>query len=162
MPSVASLPSVAFLAEPLSLPFQLRIPADTRTGGMGSVSSREHEIRGIARIEDGSLVLEWSGTTKVSEINGFAADVRSEPFPPGRGVLPLAAIRSIRRRGWWRRPRVELQVSELDLFAGVPGASGPTLSLDITRADVPTAGQLVVVVRATCRSVPGRALSGPT
>lgn len=143
------------------LPFHLRVPAETRTGGMRSVSAREHDVRGIARLEDEGMVLEWSGVTKVSEVDGFATNVTSEPYPGGRRVVPLAAIRTIRRRGWWWRPRVELQVRELPLFDGVPGAAGSALALEVARDDVATAGRFVVGLRAACRSLPGVALSGP-
>ncbi|HET8624224.1 MAG TPA: hypothetical protein VFM14_11715 [Gemmatimonadales bacterium] len=159
MPS-PGLPDAADASLP-AVPFRLRVPATTRTGGMRSVTSREHDVRGIARIEQDALVLEWSGTTTVSEVEGFATDVRSEPFPAGRRAVPLTAVRSIRRLGWWWRPRVELQVRELDALAGVPAARGPTLSLDLDRDDVPPAGRLVVAVRATCRRLLSGAVSGP-
>jgi hypothetical protein len=129
---------------------------------MRSVSAREHDVRGIARVEEEGLVLEWSGVTKVSEVDGFATNVTSEPYPGGRRVVPLDAIRSVQRRGWWWRPRVELQVRELSLFDGVPGAAGSAVALGVARDDIGTAGRFVVQLRAACRSVSGVALSGPS
>lgn len=131
-----------------SLPFALRVPGESRTGGPRSALCREHDVRGLASIRGAELVLEWSGTTRVSEVRGFAAEVRREPFPPGRRAIPLAALASIRRRGWWWRPRVELRVAALDALRGVPGTEGPLLALMVDRADLKCAGRLVLTLAA--------------
>lgn len=139
------------------LPFALWIPDESRTKGPRSALCRQHDVRGIARLEGGELVIEWSGITQVQEVDGHAAEVRREPFPAGRRVIPLTALGSIRRRGWWWRPRVELRVAELALLEGVPGAQGPLLRLGIARGDLALAGALVVAARSVAK-----ALGGPT
>ncbi len=112
------------MADILSLAFALRVPGESRTGGLRSALTREHDVRGLASVRGAELVLEWSGTTRV------------------------AALASIRRRGWWWRPRVELRVAELDALRGVPGAEGPLLALIVGRADLECAGGLVLRARA--------------
>lgn len=136
-----------------SLALALRIPGESRVDGPGSALTREHDVRGLASVRGAELVVEWSGTTRVSEVRGHAAEVRREPFPPGRRGIPLAALTSIWRRGWWWRPRVELRVAELDALRGVPGADGAVLALMVDRADLECAGQLVVATRAVGRAL---------
>ena len=141
------------MADALSLAFALRVPGESRTGGLRSALTREHDVRGLASVRGAELVLEWSGTTRVSEVRGFAADVRREPFPAGRRAIPLAALASIRRRGWWWRPRVELRVRELEALDGVPGADGSSLRLLVDHADLECAGRLVITTQATAREL---------
>jgi hypothetical protein len=80
------------------LTFSLRVPEESRTDGSFSVRCREHDVRGLARVQGTELVLTWSGTTRVSEVRGMAADVRREAFPAGRRAIPVAALTSLRRR----------------------------------------------------------------
>ncbi len=113
---------------------------------------------GLIRLEDEALVVEWSGSTKVSDVRGFAADVRVEPFPAGCRAIPLAAVSSILRRGWSWQPRIELRVTELRVLEGVPGVAGSLLTLAIPHTDLDPAGRLVIAAGAIVRAlpVPGR------
>ena len=131
-----------------ALPFALRFPDESRTDGPRSAVCRQHDVRGIARLEGGRLVLEWTGVTRVQQVDGYAAEVRREPFPAGRSTIPLGALESIRRRGWWWRPRVELRVAELAALHGIPAVHGPLLRLDVARADLGVAGAVVVAARS--------------
>ena len=153
------LPSRPALAtdEPLlaTLPFRFRLPAETRTKGR-DVFCREYDVRGLAGIWGSRLVLEWSGNIRVTDVHGFATDLRQEPFPAGRRSLPLATLLAVTRRGWWWRPRVELEASTLGAFEGVPSATGAKLSLVVGLTDLEAAGRLVIAAQPLLGSRPTR------
>ncbi len=136
-----------------SLPVRLPVPGESRTDGRGSALTRDHDVRGLLSLRGTALLLEWSGTTHVSEVRGHAAETRREPFPSGWRLIPLAAVASIRRRGWWWRPRLELRVHELELARGVPGSHGPVITVRVARADLQSAGELAIAARLSLPAI---------
>ncbi len=127
------------------LPFTLRVAGDThvKTRDIRDVSYRVH---GVAGLEGGALVLQWSGEQRITEVKGPEVSERVEALPVRTLRIPGARLGHVERRGWWRS-RVELVVTDLALVEGVPGAARGRLALRIAWRDRGLADEFISNVR---------------
>src|SRR5215469_4113311 len=101
----------------------------------GVARSVSTDLHGVLRLVDDLVVLEWSGTRRISEAGRGNARSVTEPLPIGRAVVPVASLSQVGlRRRWWRT-RIEILSSDLAAIAAVPTASGGRLVLAVSRAD---------------------------
>lgn len=124
------------------LPFRLEADDDSEVSPW-YFRAVSYELHGLARLEEGRLVLQWSGTSEVTEIKGTATRVREEPLPVRRVVLPVTQIASVALEGGWWRPRVVLRVADLGVLSDIPGAARGALALRIARSDRALARDLI-------------------
>lgn len=129
----------------VALPFRLKATDESEVAAwyLRAVSYRLH---GIARLEDGRLVIQWSGTSEVTEVKGTAARVREETLPVRSVALPITRITTVMLAGGWWRPRVVLRVADLSVLAAIPGAAHGALTLWIRRGDRALAQDLITGV----------------
>ena len=124
------------------LPFRLKVKGESQVAAWHA-RSVSYRIHGIARLDERTLVLQWSGTASVSEVKGTAASDREEPLPVRTVELPIRRVAGLALLGGWWRPRVELRAADLESVADVPGARHGAVTLRIARRDRPLARERV-------------------
>jgi hypothetical protein len=129
----------------LTLPFRIKIPADSRFVGM-KARDTIRRVEGLLRLAGSSLTIEWSQTTEVTEV-GWSVETNRETLPPEFVRLPLAHLAEIELHDRWWWPRLELRTTALSALASVPGAAGGRLLLRLARRDRAIAAELVANVR---------------
>jgi len=127
------------------LPFRLKTQGTDEVAPW-HVRSLSYRLHGLARLESGALVLQWSGTAEVSEVKGTAVREYAEPMPVREVTLPVTQVASLTLHGRWWRPRVVLRVTDLAILAPVPGSDRGQVTLWIARRDWVLAGSLITGV----------------
>jgi len=127
------------------LPFTLKVAGDSQYKTR-DVREIRYQVHGVARLDGGALVLQWSGERYITEIKGPEVSERVEALPVTTLRIPGAGLGLIERRGRWR-PRVEVVVTDLALLEGVPGAARGRLALVIARRDTALADEFISNVR---------------
>jgi hypothetical protein len=127
------------------LPFRLRVPGQDVIDSEG-VWSISYRGEGLLHLEGGTLTFEWTATrtTERVSVKGFGTDVERSPI--GALEVPADWIISVRLRGGWWRPRLELRARRLDAFDGFPGSRAGVITLKIRRRDREHAGALVAAI----------------
>lgn len=92
-------------------------------------------MRGVARLEEDALQLEWTGRVRVFEESFMTTSKYEETGPKGEQRVLLAHLHTVRLCGRWWRPRLELNALHLSTFEGVPSALGNSLTLYLQRQD---------------------------
>jgi hypothetical protein len=118
----------------LAIPFSLRIPPE-KNSDILTTTSRQYNMRGIARLEEGTLHLEWTGRVRVVKESWMSSSEYEEAGPKGETRVPLAQLHTVQLCGRWWRPRLELSSLQLTTFEEVPSALGNSLTLYLQRQD---------------------------
>jgi len=124
------------------LPFRLKAAAETHVAAWHS-RTVTYRIHGLVRVEDGHLVLQWSGAAEVIEMKGTGARVKEETLPVRTITLPVTRVAQLALEGGWWRWRLVLRATDLAALADVPGARDGALSLWIARRDRAIAVDLI-------------------
>lgn len=124
------------------LPFRLKAPDESHIARWHT-RTVSFDIHGLARLDAGGLVLEWSGSAEVFEMKGTAARTYEESVPVRSVTLPVMRVASVALEGGWWRPRVVLRSTDLAALAGVPGTRDGALTLFIARGDRALARELM-------------------
>jgi hypothetical protein len=126
----------------LAVPFSLAVAKETQVD-RGRVQSKAFQVRGVARLEDDRLTLEWSGSVEITEIQGGSVRNLRHSVPAQRLVLPAVRLAHIELRSRWWKPYIELRTTGIGPLELVPTASGGRVLLRITRRDWAMAKELV-------------------
>jgi hypothetical protein len=141
------------------IPFTLKLAEETSLEH-GRVVMSVSRVAGHARLDGDRLVVEWSGTRDVEEVGPGQLRRVSLPIPVGHVAVPVARLLRVGvRRRWWR-PRLELVTTDPGAFAGLPGALGGRLELQLSRRDVSSALEWVTTVRLEMADYALRAAEG--
>lgn len=125
-----------------SVPFFLT--ADTETNiERGRIQAKEFQVRGVVRLEADRLTLEWSGSVRITHIQGPNVRNLRQSVPAQRLVLPMSRIADIEVRGRWWKPYIELRSTGIGPLELVPTASAGRVYLRLTRRDWRAARELV-------------------
>jgi hypothetical protein len=124
------------------LPFRLKAASETHIAAWHS-RTVSYRIHGLARVEDGHLVLQWSGSAQVIEMKGTGSRVKEETLPVRTVRLPVTRVAGLALQGRWWRWRVVLRATDLAALAEVPGARDGGLTLWIARRDRALAAELI-------------------
>lgn len=141
---------------PLSLPFS------ATASELDGHTYRERSYRGLVRLEDDQLVLEFR--EQVTEMGGGSLHEREEPVREAR--VPVSAIRSVETsRGWIRRPALDIELARLGPAEAVPWADGTRIRVRIPRRERERARSLGTDIRmlqadARLRELGGDDLTG--
>ena len=121
-------------ASPPPLAFRIGVPgADTLDDrGIRSVGYR---LEGLLRLVDATLVFEWAATRTTESVSFAGVKTETDRSPIGALEVPVERITTVRRRGGWWAPRLELRASEIDAFDALPGARPASIRLKIRRRD---------------------------
>jgi hypothetical protein len=138
--------------------FTLPVSHDQRVAGR-QVVRRAARLRGLVRLENAALVIEWSGAIEWTEVRGPEVEARTEAVPATRREIPVGRLAEVSVRGWWR-PRFEFRVGDLEALNGVPAAENGRLSLRIPRAERRAANALVLNLRDEMADAALRAAEG--
>jgi hypothetical protein len=138
--------------------FTLPVSHDRRGAGR-QVVRRAARLRGLVRLENAALVIEWSGAIEWTEVRGPEVETRTEAVPATRREIPVGRLADVSVRGWWR-PRFELRAADLETLNGVPTAENGRLSLPIPRAERRMADELVLNLRDEMADAALRAAEG--
>jgi hypothetical protein len=127
------------------LPFRLRVPGQDVIDSEG-VWSISYRGEGLLHLEGGTLTLEWTATrtTERVSVKGIGTDVERSPI--GTLEVPADLIISVRLRGGWWWPRLELRARRLDAFDDFPGSRPGVVTLKIRRRDREQAGVFVAAI----------------
>lgn len=124
------------------LPFRLKAASETHIAAWHS-RTVSYRIHGLARLEDGFLVIQWSGSAQVVEMKGTGSRVKEETLPVRTVRLPVTHVAGLALEGRWWRWRVVLRATDLAALAEVPGARDGALTLWIARRDRVLATELI-------------------
>lgn len=124
------------------LPFRLKAASETQVAAWHS-RTVSYRIHGLVRVEDGRLVLQWSGAAEVIEMKGTGARVKEETLPVRTVTLPVTRVAQLALEGRWWRWRLVLRATDLAALAEVPGARDGALILWIARRDRAIAAELI-------------------
>ena len=124
------------------LPFRLKVATDTKVAAWHS-RTVSYRIHGLTRVEDGNLVVQWSGAAEIVEMKGTGSHVKEETLPVRTITLPVTRVAGLTLEGRWWRWRVVLRVTDLAALAEVPGARDGALTLWIARRDREIAAELI-------------------
>jgi hypothetical protein len=138
--------------------FTLPVSHDQHLAGR-QVVRRAARLRGLVRLENAALVIEWSGAIEWTEVRGPEVQTRTEAVPATRREIPVGRLADVSVRGWWR-PRFELRAVDLEALNGVPSAENGYLSLRIPRAERRVADELVLNLRDEMADAALRAAEG--
>jgi hypothetical protein len=124
--------STALAPDPL--PFRLGVTGRDTVGADG-IESVSYRVNGTLRLEEGNIVLEWTGTRTLDRVSldGIGTDVIE--LPVDRFELPIERIAGMWVIGGWWAPRLELRARAPEDLDGVPATRGVTLRLRIRRRD---------------------------
>jgi hypothetical protein len=125
-----------------AVPFSLAPDKETNID-RGRVQSKVFQLRGIARLDGDRLMLEWSGSLEIVDINAGSVRNLRQSVPAQRLVLPVARIAHIEARRRWWKPYIELRTTGIGPLELVPTASGGRVHLQIVRRDWSAARDLV-------------------
>jgi hypothetical protein len=138
-----------------TLPFWLKVGKKETVTWTGFHTAR-YRFQGFLRLANNSLLLEWSGTTKIEDVGFLGIKSRTHALPHEQMELPLEQLRGIELRGGWLRPRVELSTA-FEALSIVPSEELGRVRLWIHRSDGALARQLVQEIR---RRLPSTGLLG--
>jgi hypothetical protein len=138
--------------------FTVPVSHDQRLAGR-QVVLRASRLRGLVRLENSVLVIEWAGAIEWLEVRGPEVETRTEEVPTTRREIPVGRLADVAVRGWWR-PRFELRAADLETLSGVPAAENGRLSLRIPRAERRMANELVLNLRDEMADAALRAAEG--
>lgn len=116
------------------LPFTMGAPGRD-TMGLEGIESVSYRVDGLVHVTPEGLTLEWN-ETRTSErfsLERTGTDVEEYELEPLE--LPFDHLAGAWVVGGWWWPRLELRARSLEVFEGVPGARGVTLTLRIKRRD---------------------------
>lgn len=125
------------------LPFRLKAASETQVAPWHT-RTVSYRIHGLARVEDGHVVLQWSGAAEVIEVKGTGTRVKKETLPVRTVTLPVTRVAQLALAGRWWRWRVVLRATDLAALAEVPGARDGALTLWIARRDRAIAAELII------------------
>jgi len=138
--------------------FTLPVSHDQHVAGR-QVVRRAARLQGLIRLENATLVIEWSGTIEWTEVRGPEVETRTEAVPATRREIPVGRLADVSVGGWWR-PRFELRATDLEALNGVPAAENGRWSLRISRAERRMANELVLNLRDEMADAALRAAEG--
>lgn len=118
----------------VAVPFSFTLPKEASVDGSG-VQSKVYQVRGMARLDDDRLTLEWSGSVEITEVRGKGVRTLRQSVPAQRLVLPTSRIARFELRGRWWKPYVELCTDSIAPLELVPTAIAGRVILRIARSD---------------------------
>jgi hypothetical protein len=125
-----------------TLHFKLKVPSKD-TASLIEATSIKFSFRGLMRLEDGCLYIEWTGSAKRETAGIFDVEVADVPLPLESFELPLQEIRLFRLSRSWFRTRVTLSASTLDGLVVIPSEEDGVVHFWIARVDRPIAERLI-------------------
>ena len=134
------------------VPFRLELPNDdsVRLSGIRSVS---YQVDGLLGVDDAALTFEWVARRKVDTVGFTGVQSETDESPVGHAEVPLEVISSVRLRGWWWAPRLEIRARELDAFDAIPTAHGSVLTLRLRNHDRHSGAAAVRAIQASVASL---------
>jgi hypothetical protein len=131
---------------PTALHFTLRRSGPDQVD-RGRVQSVVERYSGVARLSGTSLVLEWNGERRQSDVFGGSVTNTVEALPAERREIPARqVVEAVLQRRLWR-PCIRLRVSDVRCLAGMPGATGAECRLRIAREDRGAAAEFLADLR---------------
>lgn len=117
--------------ERVTVPFQIGTTVRDMT--------TQHSARGVVRIEDDRLIIEYRETTV------DMMTTKSEDGPVREVAIPTSDVESIEiGRRWFWGGALRIRVRKLSSIDGVPGATGNELKLRVRRRDHDRARELCI------------------
>jgi hypothetical protein len=128
-----------------SLPFALKVPGkDSVT--VTRVSSTTFRFHGLLRLEEHTLLIDWSGTAEIDEVGMLNVTSEVLSLPHESLALPLGLVRRIALRGGWWRPCLEIAGNDLETLRVIPSEDRGQVRLWISRRDRQLAARFVAEV----------------
>ncbi|HWO89562.1 MAG TPA: hypothetical protein VNL98_10480 [Gemmatimonadales bacterium] len=142
------------------VPFRLKVPDETKVRGP-EVTTVRHDLRGLARMEAGELVLEWTGKRSVGELGPASIRTKDETVAPTLVRLPVAGIGRVSVRSTlWFRNRIEILLRNLKDAPVIPGSPPGRVVLWIARSDREAAEELAAAIESDLADLALRAAEG--
>jgi hypothetical protein len=126
----------------LAVPFSLALAKETMFD-RGRVQSKAFQVRGVVRLEADRLIIEWSGSVEITEIQSGSVRNLRQSVPAQRLVLPTSRIAHIELRSRWWKPYIELRTAGIGPLDLVPTASAGCVDLHVARRDKAIAKEFV-------------------
>lgn len=132
----------------MSLSFRLKVDDELRVSGP-EVTRISHDLSGVARIEAGSLVLEWGGRRIIGEYGSASVGEAAEDVAAVTVRIPVSALAGAAVRGvLWFRNRLEITLRSLKDAPRIPGSPPGCVVLWISRSDRDAAMELAASIEA--------------
>jgi hypothetical protein len=147
--------SVAVPEPPPVLPFRLRIPGKDQFQGIRAVST-SFKFHGLLRLEDATLVIEWTGSARVQSLGALGAREDDIRLPTEILTVPLGRLRRAEVAGGWWRPRLELSGRDLAALAAVPSEDQGRVRFLIRHRDRPAAALFASLLTQAIAAAPRR------
>lgn len=142
------------------VPFRLKVPDETKVRGP-EVTTVRHDLRGLARMEAGELVIEWTGKRSVGEPGAASIKTNAETVAPAMVRLPVAGIDRVSVRGTlWFHNRIEILLRNLKDAPLVPGSPPGRVVLWIARRDREAAEELAAAIESDLADLALRVADG--
>lgn len=134
-----------------SLPFALKVPGKDAVT-VTSVSSTTFRFHGMLRLEEHTLLIDWSGTAAIDEVGMLNVTSEVLSLPHESLALPFGLVRGIALRGGWWRPYLEITGNDLEALRVIPSEDRGQVRLWIYRRDRQLAARFVAEVLERKRS----------
>lgn len=134
------------------LSFRLKVPGRDLSSA-DTVAWTTFRLNGLLTFDGQALHIEWSGTGLLDSVTGAEVESSTVAIPREHLAIPLVRIRSVRLRGGWWRPRLEVSGNDLEALCGVPSEEGGRVFFWLDRRERKLAEELVIALRVAAHTL---------